>query len=575
MATFHITQGPPGTGKTTHIGQVIDSLIAAGEPESSIVVCSLTRTAAYEARGRVDIPEKHVGTWHSFAMRAVHGKEPLDKNIRKFNRWMADHDIPLFLDPYYSDPEIDDEESIMSLDRNATDMRDYMKYRALMDESRLAMLREESEIVRRYEEFKLVTGQQDFQDWIDEAAKAPCFNGLGSQIKHCLVDEAQDMSPSEYHLLECWSRFLENVYLVGDPMQALYRFRGASPLQYFVGRDTVVLSRSYRLPRLPWLVATRFAKECPEYIEQPYTHRIDADGLVPEGNIANISGTQDVVAVADDALCDGKSAMFLATTAQGVEDFKYEFYRQGIPFHNLYRERNRAWNPLDLPIANLFKATLSINIKLNGNAAKPFLSKAKLAALLKLLPVRSRYKQGHVVEGALDNMEKVCSTDRGSMEYLCENRLISKKVREMLLLMKEGGPIDWMEIFFEIADSKNNYKNIRYLEYYRKVFTLYGNGCFIKDKKSRTCVTLGTCHSVKGGTADVVVLSTHLSKAQARVIDEDDSAGESDVVRTLYVGATRTRDELYIYSPDLMCPQYLPLRNICDEIDAERKQLAE
>jgi ATP-dependent exoDNAse (exonuclease V) beta subunit len=55
---------------------------------------------------------------------------------------------------------------------------------------------------------------------------------LDYQIKHLLVDEVQDVSESQYRLLHCLTREWSvgdgrTLFLVGDPQQAIYRFRGA------------------------------------------------------------------------------------------------------------------------------------------------------------------------------------------------------------------------------------------------------------------------------------------------------------------------------------------------------------
>ena len=55
---------------------------------------------------------------------------------------------------------------------------------------------------------------------------------LDYQIKHLLVDEVQDVSESQYRLLHRLTREWSvgdgrTLFLVGDPQQAIYRFRGA------------------------------------------------------------------------------------------------------------------------------------------------------------------------------------------------------------------------------------------------------------------------------------------------------------------------------------------------------------
>src|SRR5262249_5513699 len=52
-----------------------------------------------------------------------------------------------------------------------------------------------------------------------------------------LVDEFQDTDPAQYEIVRCiWSGSEQPVFLVGDPKQAIYRFRGAGIYAYLAAR---------------------------------------------------------------------------------------------------------------------------------------------------------------------------------------------------------------------------------------------------------------------------------------------------------------------------------------------------
>ncbi|RYJ38909.1 ATP-dependent DNA helicase, Rep family [Flavobacterium anhuiense] len=71
-------------------------------------------------------------------------------------------------------------------------------------------------------------------------------------LHYIQVDEAQDSSENQFHLVEMLSRLHQNLFLVGDPDQTIYEWRGAKP-EYLVEFDsmfpdtqTIIMNRNYR-----------------------------------------------------------------------------------------------------------------------------------------------------------------------------------------------------------------------------------------------------------------------------------------------------------------------------------------
>lgn len=66
------------------------------------------------------------------------------------------------------------------------------------------------------------------------------------------VDEAQDSSDSQFELVEMLSRIHQNLFVVGDPDQTIYEWRGAKPEylvdfdQMFPGCETIIMNQNYR-----------------------------------------------------------------------------------------------------------------------------------------------------------------------------------------------------------------------------------------------------------------------------------------------------------------------------------------
>jgi uncharacterized protein (TIGR00375 family) len=60
-----------------------------------------------------------------------------------------------------------------------------------------------------------------------EAKAAALLEQLRQRFSYLLVDEFQDVNPVQYRLVKAWAGTGENTFIIGDPDQAIYGFRGA------------------------------------------------------------------------------------------------------------------------------------------------------------------------------------------------------------------------------------------------------------------------------------------------------------------------------------------------------------
>ncbi|MEY3805579.1 MAG: ATP-dependent helicase [Actinomycetota bacterium] len=113
------------------------------------------------------------------------------------------------------------------------------------------------EVFETYERTKKKRGVVDLNDFltfvVHEAARDPRFaESLAFQFRHVSVDEAQDMNPLQFEFLKVLLGTHPDVFLVGDPNQAIYGFNGAdkSLFDELPGIDApahvVTLSSNYR-----------------------------------------------------------------------------------------------------------------------------------------------------------------------------------------------------------------------------------------------------------------------------------------------------------------------------------------
>jgi DNA helicase-2/ATP-dependent DNA helicase PcrA len=114
-----------------------------------------------------------------------------------------------------------------------------------------------TEVFKTYEQTKRKRGVIDLNDFmtsvVNEAAKDPRFaESIRFQYRHVSVDEAQDMNPLQYAFLKVLLPANPDVFLVGDPNQAIYGFNGAdkdlfdSLPGFSTGANVVSLPSNYR-----------------------------------------------------------------------------------------------------------------------------------------------------------------------------------------------------------------------------------------------------------------------------------------------------------------------------------------
>mgnify|MGYP003334657752 CR=1 FL=1 len=112
-------------------------------------------------------------------------------------------------------------------------------------------------VFNEYEKLKRLRGVLDLGDLLaritDEINGSVDYAGaVHWRFRHILVDEAQDMNPQQFAFLEALRGGRRDVFVVGDPMQAIYGWNGADPglfdeLAARLGGATVVhLRNNYR-----------------------------------------------------------------------------------------------------------------------------------------------------------------------------------------------------------------------------------------------------------------------------------------------------------------------------------------
>lgn len=119
-------------------------------------------------------------------------------------------------------------------------------------------------LVWHYEQAKTAARVIDFVDvehrvveaLRDSERHAYLMARLDARYRHVLLDEFQDTSPLQWLALEAWFTAVNEagtgltVFLVGDPKQSIYRFRGAEPLLFGAACDWLQRNFQARMCRM-------------------------------------------------------------------------------------------------------------------------------------------------------------------------------------------------------------------------------------------------------------------------------------------------------------------------------------
>jgi len=289
-----------GSGKTETVAQRIAILVAEGIDPAKIVAFTFTEKAAAELKERIRARVLHfagqgqsdklgtmyVGTIHGFCYQL------LTRYVGKYEAYdvIDENQLAAFLQRQQNflnlkelSPKNGAFDGLKRFRRNLDVVENEMLDMEVVPEPLRAKI---EQFYVMLDEFRLLTFGQQIARAVDVLTDPEVHAKVAADIKYLIVDEYQDVNPSQEKLIEMLAKPLgsADLVVVGDDDQAIYQWRGSSVanITTFTERYPNVatfelLANRRSRPQIV-TVADNFAQSIPGRLEKVMTSARDANG---------------------------------------------------------------------------------------------------------------------------------------------------------------------------------------------------------------------------------------------------------------------------------------------------------
>ncbi len=576
----------PGSGKTRVLTHRLAHLIQSeAVPAQQIVALTFTNKAAREMQARAEqlldgvqsgsVLRPRLGTFHAFfarLLRAETDRLPFDREFVIFDEsdqltLVREALKELNLDPKQHQPTRLLE--AISLAKNQMLEPETVRNQSYVDE----IVRR---VYERYRELLLRNNAVDFDDlllWPLKLLQAEpqLLAGYRRRYSHLLVDEFQDTNALQYSLLVSLAGDAPDLYVVADPDQSIYGWRGADARNVqrlqddYPALDTLLLEQNYRstqtildaamavIDRLPdrrrkQLFTERGAGE-PVLLHEAYDQDDEAQFVVDTISMLTLRGEAD----------PGDCAVMYRTNAQS-RSLEEAFFRAGLPYRLVGAQRfygrrevkdlisylRLIHNPADQ--VSLGRA---INTPPRGIGEVTLNALRQAAAAAGTTPVQVLLRlAGGVEVGGLSGRAETALRGFGELldgwirakDDLPVEQLIDRITSQIDYQTYLNAEDRWANVL-ELRAAAEEFSTLGLVEFLQQVALVSDQDTLTDDLNAPTLLTL---HSAKGLEFPVVIIIGLDEGELPHHRSQNDPEAMAEERRLFYVGLTRAKDRVIL-----------------------------
>lgn len=562
-----------GSGKTTVLTKRIENMVNHNINPSSILAVTFSKKAKEsisDKLSKLNIFDVNVETFHSLALKII-----IHKYGNTYKVWTTQwekekciQDICISLGLCNKD-DIPYNEICVFITRQKINMiTDNFIY---SDDDPFSS-DEMRSIYLKYEEFKKYKNYIEFDDFlniantiIDSFPEEKKY--FQSKFKYILSDEFQDISMSQSLLLKKLND--TNTMIVGDPLQAIYSFRGGKS-EYILNFDReynntkiINLNTNYRCSNNIVKTANALAEDIPDSKHRYYVKSFanNPDNTNPQYNIYS-NEYEEAENIADkiikiSKIYDYKDIAILARTNAQLTKIQSIFHKKHIPFNVIGGK-----TLIELPEIILLLSYLKLSLYENDNQSfeyiynkpnrwldKKFLQEVHNNSIRKNISYYNammtidrrnwRFKNGiDEIYEVINYLQNKKFHNVGEMVKYLRARLNIDGYISKGKFSDDGGYTEQIENINAFENIANQYASLN-------EFLIYMNNIKKElDSMSLNRVNLLTIHKSKGLEYPVVFIIG----CNDNLLPHEKSNNIDDEKRLFYVAITRAEKELYLSS---------------------------